>query len=503
MRRLFDEQPIDFGSTISMEAGSMIHVQKLDDPWRVKGLDLMTRMRDYLVDNGTENGKKFFYSPEGMAFHKELTDLVEERFGFRCKMLLLNIPNACMGLMHMPGINVFEKQISLRETPEEIADCIRDFFLMPSATIELIKSKNKFKELSKKYNITVDLKNAKVSGLPKETVFMLGFNAPGLFNTVGITPEEALGIVTHEIGHAFTHLSVAYRDIINTTVLLNTFTENIEQKNKSSKDSLILSYSKVYKADANKLKSINNNEALGVAILQDAIEINHSGYASIDSEQQADQFAGRFGLGADAVSGTEKLAYKTNTDKGWLLTKHNFILELIRCIVHGAPITFASLIMPIPYMFLAFSAAAPIIEIGSQLFDQPVMDAHSYDTGKLRQTRAYHELVRQLRTTDDPEIKDFLLEKISLIDKLAMIHLPQLLYMPMQSPIPGELTHVFPVLEALTIPFGMIATNAYHLFIPGVRRKVKMREIERLIESLDATKLHVAGAKIDQYLRKN
>lgn len=502
MRRLFDEQPIDFGSTISMEAGSMIHVQKLDDPWRVKGLDLMTRMRDYLVDNGTENNKKFFYSPEGMAFYKELADLIEERFGIKTRICLEEAPNAYMGCMHLPGLHAFDKELTWNEIPSNyLALWIK--YLTDSDIRKFAKDYEKFKEQAKKYNITIDLKNARIKGLPKDAGFITGFNAPGMFNTIGLTPEEALGVVTHEVGHAFTHLSVAYRDIINTTVLLNNFIENIEQKNRSSKDSLIFAYSAVTKADVNKLKTIKKSEEVGVAVLQEAIELNYSGYASIDSEQQADQFAGRFGLGADCVAGVEKMGLGVNTYAGWFMTKHIFILELIRCVLYGAGPGFAMNMLCLPLTFLYASAYYPFTVLMGKFFDQPVLSTNTYDTDKFRQTRAYHELVRQIKIAEDPMVKDFLLEKLQIIDSLPSYHLPNLFSSGLKYPVPFYLTYIFPVLGAFRLPFSALASTAYQIFIPGVRRKVKMRDIERLVEALDASQLHVAGAKIDQYLRKN
>lgn len=494
MARLFQEEYINLN--VSTES-TMIAVQARDDMWITEGLKLMQSAIDHIKKENITSSRSFFYSKEGLDFNKKLSTLIKNRFGITVDLVLVQNFNAFVYPLHMPGPNVL-----LRYTLKEKMDYVKENKNSNNTLAKLYTyQKELLKDMSLR-NIKIDINKGYVTGLSKDSKFIVGCNFVAFVQELDANAKQLLGVLTHEIGHAFTHLSVSQRDYVNTTVLLNTFLENVDKKGKSPKESFLLAYSRVTGKDLSKLKVLDDKK-LATTLLESVGQLTTNNYNTIDSEQQADQFAGRFGLAAETMVLLNKMGSYNIFEQfkfSVMFTFINVYFIMLQCFLDGKVfvITLRD-ILNILWECYLISGTMYVCKV--PLVDQEVLFNSVYDSNKFRASRVRSECLRQLKGLDDPELQKALLEDIEKIEKLPEYNLPHIF-----TNMPGEmiwdmvyslLAMVCPVSWFFYTGVKVVAGSMLTAIIPYFRRKSQMRDIDRYIELLDANDLHKASARLN------
>lgn len=348
------------------------------------------------------------------------------------------------------------------------------------------KSMDTLKSTLKESSVTIDRKNAKIMGLSKDYVNFISHDIYNYVKWLNLNAKELTAILLHEVGHSFTYIEYLYRSVANTSVLLDTFLENLEKKNKSPKESLVIAFEKATGKKAPDLKN-TNKLATSIYILDTFMKLNkyknvESYHSTADSEQLADQFSGRFGCSADIMTALDKLynygnssikksasPVRSHNDAGVfsiLLTILQVIIVVI-CTVIFLPAIIISLLIN---WIIGF-----ILGYGTQ-YDNPVSPIPSlgldntYDNLRRRYARGKNELVRRIRSAGiSKQELTIVLKNIENIDKL----------MAALGPEKVGLVEFF---------FRKFGTKTKHL--------LEVRTVEQLIEDLSENSLYLASARL-------
>lgn len=163
----------------------------------------------------------------------------------------------------------------------------------------------------------IDLKKAKLGGIFSVYVHECWLDVYSMVTFYKMTPGQMAAILLHEIGHAFTYYEYADRLTRTNQVMLNLTEHLFSNKEKD------LNY--VY-AEVKKIRDITKEEAeviasgnrviAGVKLSRIYVEsvgeaLTNSKYNDTASEQLADMFASRFGMGRELIEGLEAL-YKAH-----------------------------------------------------------------------------------------------------------------------------------------------------------------------------------------------
>ena len=333
------------------------------------------------------------------------------------------------------------------------------------------------KELNS-FGIVVDRKNAKFKNLPKDYVVYLSCD---IVNSVGMTAREFTAVMIHEIGHAFSGLEYTYRSVNNTSVLLDTFLENVQNRNKSVKESLLIAYKTAYSpSDVDQIKD-KNTLSLYIHIMTTTFRYTMGSmtpsqiHNNNDDEALADQFAGRFGYGDDLAKGVIKGRVKY----------HNGIYGSILCAaVISLLVAVAGILIPgllFVFAFISGVLLGYVLWEGYRIFfEWGEYRWSGYDDFNRRMKRIRNELVRQIRHyKDQPAIVKTILKQIEELDgieKLANTAIGQNLFNKFRSPISK-------ILDLISSPR---------------RKAISIKHVEQIQEDLNANELYVASAKLKQ-----
>lgn len=324
-------------------------------------------------------------------------------------------------------------------------------------------------------SVIVDRKRAKLIGLPKEHICYIAHDLWMLIKAFDLTGKELTAVILHEIGHAFTHIEYMYRSVTNVSVLMDTFLDNLQRKNKTPKESLILAFEKVTKT---KDKDLRKQDAVPATIYvldtflkENRYDVTDSYYASIDSEQLADQFSGRFGMGPELVTALSKFKnapYIAAKIKATLTPDGSNIFIIVLKAIFGI----ALVVLLAPYLILTVIIDAIITFLFglSNKHDNFPGELNTYDNLRRRYVRVRNESIRAIRSLDlDKASIEKYLKSIYTIDKVI-------------DELGEEKVGVFDaILRKLHGP---------------TKRLLEIRTIEQLVEDLTENDLYVASAKL-------
>jgi hypothetical protein len=284
-----------------------------------------------------------------------------------------------------------------------------------SAINENLKSVKRFEKALNTDGVVVDFENAVITGMPKDVTFFLICDLYLLMSNFGLarTPRECVAILLHEIGHDFTHIAYSYRQIRHTTVLMESFLE-LANKKGSVDDIKLMSKEKLgvdIKGDSPVEVAVNLTRAL--------VSNSHSTdvVAFTDSEHLADQFAARFGLGAEiavALNDIHRLYYCSPFINVLAMTLLSFVYTLLI----SFSIAFAGMVaLVVGVVSTLLLIILPTIN--QILFGGDDTGETTYDSFLQRVSRIRLDVVRQMRENNLPKkvIKDYL----KSIDKLNVV----------------------------------------------------------------------------------
>lgn len=413
--------------------------------------------------------------------------VITERFGYRFKHILspgsgayacLPIPPEEYNAMTQRNISDFYNEIRDYNTKYRSSNKTEEIDVMSPSDVEGSDTINRFAgSIEKAFNtmteslgkgITIDLKNAKISGLNKN-YFVYVIMDPDTLVTCELEPKELTAILLHEIGHTFTHIEYSYKNIINTSVLVDTLIDNVRNKNMSPKDSLILAYrTTTGDQSVDKLKN-SNTISCYLDITRrflDNMQLNQQDHAYTDSEQLADQFAGKFGRGKELATGLDKLHTKYSWGSGLAFVFNSPCFTLCMLLIMSVCIIIPFLISLIPLIlcmtvFILYYKTYP---------DESIAEQATYDDIKRRYERIRNEIVRTIRLTNlDKALTKQLLDNLSIVDEIIA-----------NAPERSE---------------GPIGKLIAYVFCSGSKLR-EMKKIEQLVEDLEENDLHIAYNKI-------
>ena len=353
-------------------------------------------------------------------YKKEIDKLIFDRFGIKT--------NVDIGTAEFGMVNIF--MMNPNHSFTDLADLYRQYDLMADQEIGLINIKSK--------EGTVDLEKAKVTGFFSEYKhdMWLGISS---WASHGLTPMEGVAITIHEIGHAFTWYEYSDR-LTRTNRVMSELTHELMNNNDPKKKRYILKElpagSKLTDSDIDTIVNGTNRVIVGLRLLKltgivMGDQMGMGFYNRTTSEQMADNFATKFGVGKDLVTGLDKIyTYYKRPEKS-LLTR--MLLNFFDVILLLAFLNFTKLlyigvlgVLSAP-MGLALVVAAVSLYIiyhnWSVYFDQVGSRRESnqymtYDHLKDRYTRVRQQIIQELK---DPTLpKKYVtecIEKLEVIDR--------------------------------------------------------------------------------------
>ena len=274
-----------------------------------------------------------------------------------------------------------------------------------------------FMEQVRKNGVELDLKNARFMNATKNMKFYVNVDWNGLKNNYGLTEKEILAVILHEIGHCWTHWEYCYKVFASVQVLNDVVREEYAKKNKTPVDTIKVFYNKTglpeTKSDAKDMatltikayKDILRGSAIGLA----------SNHSTTDSEQQADEFATRFGLGKEIVTALNKLA-----PGGW--NRYDYIGDALTSMTLMCVVGILSVAMTAPAAALGLAGISAMLlgfigfeSLGS-LHDKSRWI--TYDDSYMRYKRVRNTMVRRLVWVEDKAVKNEILDNIDAVDKI-------------------------------------------------------------------------------------
>lgn len=252
-----------------------------------------------------------------------ISDLLTKRFGYTIKLFHNSRSDFYCLPMVLSSLSVLDDdymKVYMKDRVNELDNTkqtteikkLDDYTIEKAFNNILIQFKQSLKD-KKLNNVEIDLKKAKVRGLPPTytTYITCDLRTDGIY---GLTAEEICAIMLHEVGHTFTTIENTFRQIRSNTILLETLRDEIDVKGKPLNKALKLAYKKIYNEEP---KTDNEKILIGSFIENYANEVSATddGYSHTDSEALADQFVSRFGYSTYLVSGLNKL-YQGTFKKG-------------------------------------------------------------------------------------------------------------------------------------------------------------------------------------------
>ena len=393
-----------------------------------------------LINSGCKSNDDFFSNSNTKATINNIDNFIYERFGIRVKHIKSKgIPYACYPVApnHTNVLNreietqsrIMEQQLRNYESTfgkideSKVAkDAYEDIHIIYK---RLLTNRKALTEYLKSDSIYIDLRKAKVSNLPSDYLVYILADFHMLINIYKLNEFEMIAVLLHEMGHVFTHLEYSYRVANTTQVLVDTVKDVVMKQNNSTKENLRLVYERATKTKVSpEFEKMNNMTAaiyVGKGIINRTISAQDHSYT--DSEQLADQFASKFGMGGYLVTALDKLhgldTPLTFMKSLWYVTQgevYTFVVigVILGCFTMGARLPFIPLALALHATMLAWIT----LFRKSNASEETLSVGMTYDDIKRRFARNKNELVRQLALAKLPkELETEIVNGIKTIEK--------------------------------------------------------------------------------------
>lgn len=387
----------------------------------------------------------YFKNPKSVSIINNIDTFIKDRFGINAKHINgKNIGYACLPVAPLRD-NVlnrdivkqtdYVKKVLKREELNYDKNKRKDYDEDQLAIYNhLVEMREAITEAMKKEPVFINLKEAKIQNLPDsyQAYFIADFHL--LINIGKCTAAELTAVLFHEIGHVFTHLEYSIRTAQNVQVLTDSVRDIVMKQNRGTKDMLKMVYEKntnmKVPKEFERMKTteaalfVANGLASDKILDLNTIKKNTSlqDHSFTDSEQLADQFAGRFGLGGPLSTALNKLMA---IDSGFKLfhmimyvgndqmISTSIFLALLAIITAGG-----SLIL-LGILWISFLSAALLNCIFRKSFysEEVISSGMTYDDIRRRFMRIKNELVRQIPSVDDKDVRKQILNSILMVEK--------------------------------------------------------------------------------------
>ncbi len=404
MNKLFD--------TLSLEN---IHTQ-VDDPIVKTIEEAFTKLKSFIEYDNVGSTITLFRRKSSKKIIDDLDKALSKRFGLNLKHLATS-QTLYATMTVSPGVNtVLDKDRSetmeslksfLREcdrdgecrsdkNPSDIINFDTDFGTVIRNSINSVNSLSK--SISTK-GVTIDFENAKIDGLNSNITFFLLADFFTLLSkhSLDLTPLEVTAILLHEIGHDFTHIAYSYRKIRSTTGLLESLTDLADGKDTLKKIKLI---------SKEKLgKDIKSNDVIEAHVELFKNYIGNSGVDNMtsftDSEFLADQFASRFGLGAElarSLNNVNKMMMVDPLAIAIIFAILAFVYTLILSMIVTLALTIGAIVGVATIFFMVILPRIMDLLLGGSDTKET-----TYDSSLDRLSRIRLDTIRQIKNMDLPK----------------------------------------------------------------------------------------------------
>lgn len=204
--------------------------------------------------------------------------------------------------------------------------------------MDYLKDQKKIVEAAKKQEGWVDLKRARVGGVFSEYKHPVCIGAVLNFWDADLTPRECAAILVHELGHAFTYYEFSDRLTVSNQVLLDLATA-INENDSKKRVFLLKELGENLSGNPDMFDDIGdetNRTIFGLKLFRRCVgwvssQMPQSRLNEISSEQLADNFAVRFGLGRALATGLFRIEKEfgspdiTGNFNAW----HSFFVNLL------------------------------------------------------------------------------------------------------------------------------------------------------------------------------
>lgn len=337
------------------------------------------------------------------------------------------------------------------------------------------KSINALEKTLNTKGVNIDLQNAKISGLPKDYVVFAMFDPYNLINRAELDAKELVSVLMHEIGHGFTQLEYSYRTVRTTSVLIDSVQDSLLKKNKSFKDTIKIAYEEALDGNPMDLDKVNTITALiklGDKYIIDSRYPNEAIHSGTDSEQLADQFAGRFGLGVEIGLALIKLK-KLDITVGMtvtVLTPLLLITTIYSILLVGGLMGGLLVELVIVAIFIFVWLIQDVVE--SMFTTGGTGIEQTYDSDKQRFQRIKNELIRQIRTSKlDKKLASKMLDDITTLNKFISVAKDE-------------------------YKSASWSDKLYRIFSSSAKHNMLMKEIEQTTEDLMENDLYTMSLKL-------
>ena len=448
--------------------------------------EIISNIKEYDL----KSAKKVFLNRKNKPLITKLDSIISKRFGISLQhtfstgsgYAVWTIPPKNQNILNKDIVEVSKAVDEYTKNADE-SNTHSDVKNIRNADTQMMSIMNKWKKsmsvLEKELNtngVRIDLEKAVVYGLPKDYVVFLTCDLNIMVNEIGMNADELTAVLLHEVGHAFTHLEYSYRSISNTSVLLDTI-KDASDKNRTYKETIKLVYEEVLDGNGSDLDDANDITAtikLADEYIKNSVGMIPTPHSGTDSEQLADQFAGRFGLGKDLATGLEKM-----TKRFPEITE--FSAHLTMAVIAGVYVFIFALIMAAgiagAFMIALETALTIMITgflgsfIGSLLSAGGVNTAKTYDDSYQRLNRVKNEMIRRIRSEN--------------IDKAI------------KKQVLAELDSVTELIKKVPVSNPTFSDNLIRLVSSRSRRLANMKEIEQVVENLMENDLHASALRIN------
>lgn len=285
----------------------------------------------------------------------------------------------------------------------------------------LVKNYKSIRDSMSKNGIKINLTNATIEGLNED--YVVNFVCDFVLLKEHVTPIEATAILMHEIGHAFTHISLSYQSVRQNTALVESLLE-ASKKGEEVEKIIELSIGKDTKLTDKDVKIRDEKDQIALIAritenqmlkIFDMDGRNMSG--SVGSELIADQFSSRFGLGGDLATGLEKVTIK--------MEKDTMIFDLVLDVLMGMRyLTMVGSLGGLIGNLMGLVIGGVITRIVMTnaiefVFGNEKINDKVYDQYKDRMKRIKLDMIRSLKNTKlDNNDKKTIIEKIERVENI-------------------------------------------------------------------------------------
>lgn len=305
-------------------------------------------------------------------------------------------------------------------TEEEIKNLSRDY---DNFSILAIEGNNELINVILEEGLKLDLKNVRFVNKPKKLKFYI--NLDFIVGSIGrkcmfynipspLTPSEFVSIMLHEIGHCWEQVYSLFKLGTDVDVLQDIVREEVSKGNKNLPSIIEIFYTKngiPNKPSSNPVQAMVELNRILLERSNSHLAPNRS--VRLNLEQQADEFASRFGYGKHISTALVKLGDYDPDET--MLVSQTWITGIM--ISSALIVAFTELLVGV----LIFVFFIPMLIMSMFLIARSIFvegkEINNYDFLYRRIMRIKNATVRRLKFIEDPMVKENIIANIDDLNK--------------------------------------------------------------------------------------